>query len=475
MQTRILAFAICNYSSPLLNNIPNSETDVRAILQVLTQKYEFDDVELHVEPAATTRKKIHDKIRDFFTNALPDENILLLYAGHGQYDGHLKVAYWQPSDATHDDPCTWYELTHLISCIRASKAHHISIINDSCFSGALLVEPSRGGGINAYSNKASREALASGGLQTVSDGPNGDFSPFAKSLLSVLEENEQKEKPFALLANEVIMRFSATKNQTPMFGALTNVGHSGGSFIFKLKAKPEDIAISAKAIKEIMGNLYINQPTNILRRADELRELRNAKLAIVKNQRYAEAANVRLKEKSVLHEILDDFKSYLALLRKEYISTTNFSKSELQSALKLDNEVQQYLKRRNPQEKSSVRVVRRIKMKSDLKSIGLIVHTLSNPVTDKFAEYRNDLAKEFSIGVMNMYNLALKITGNSHNTIVEKAIANLHETLGEILVFQLGALAGNQHTLFEYLQWTNGAQSKILQWIKNPTGDDNKE
>ena len=81
------------------------------------------------------------------------------------------------------------DANELLDFIRASDAFHVSIISDSCFSGAIFQHKVRGGGINAFDAKKSRYALTSGGMENVSDGKKGHLSPFAETLVRLLEEN----------------------------------------------------------------------------------------------------------------------------------------------------------------------------------------------------------------------------------------------------------------------------------------------
>ena len=234
MSIRILGIAINDYEDFILNNISNCLNDLNEILGVLNSKYLIGDVELISKKEQTTRKYLYNKLYDYFLNCSDDDNILLIYNGHGQYNDFLQTSYWQTSDSDSNDASTWFNMYDLMNFIRISPAFHVSIISNSCFSGAIFEEPTRGGGITAIENKRSRLALTSGGIEKVSDGKQNSLSPFTETVVDVLTANNKEEFSFALFAHQVLMKFNTDRNQTPMFGPLTSVGHMGGSAIFRL-------------------------------------------------------------------------------------------------------------------------------------------------------------------------------------------------------------------------------------------------
>jgi hypothetical protein len=263
MKYKILGIAINEYDDFDLNKINNCLNDVNEIVSLLTSRYSFDEVELLSNKEQTTRKFIHNRLYDYFINSLEDENVLLIYTGHGEYNSTIKTSYWLPSDASPKDPSSWFNINDLLMYLRAAKAFHINIISDSCFSGGIFETASRGGGIDAFNKKKSRLALTSGSIEKVSDGIKGNLSPFTSNLCEVLTQNDENELSFLTLANEVITRFNSGRNQTPMFGSLANVGHEGGSLIFHLKDKNEGIKKNGFDFSEISLGLNIDIPINI--------------------------------------------------------------------------------------------------------------------------------------------------------------------------------------------------------------------
>ena len=159
---KIIGIAINDYDNAELDKIQNCRNDIETIIGLLSNKYTFDDVELITDKINTTRKALYNKLNEYFINALEDESILLVFAGHGKYNDQLQTAYWQTSDADLTDSSTWFNINDLLAFIRASKAFHVSIISDSCFSGAIYQTPTCGGGFDALNKKKSRYALTTG-------------------------------------------------------------------------------------------------------------------------------------------------------------------------------------------------------------------------------------------------------------------------------------------------------------------------
>lgn len=338
---KVLAIAITNYDDSSLDKIQNCEKDVNSIIKVLNDKYAIDDVEFISEKSKTTRKALYRKLNEYFINRLEDENVLLIYAGHGEYNEKLNTAYWQPSDSELTDPSTWLSLNEIMTFIKASKAFHIGIISDSCFSGAMFEPMKRGGGIDAFNSKKSRLGLTSGSLEKVSDGLKGKSSPFAKSLIALLDQNTQEELPFTILEANLLMQFNSDRNQTPMFGPLNDVGHEGGSFTFKLKSKQsQTIKIDDKNqfLKEKMANLFIPISKEDLSTIDDLEPIVKLKSKLVKNQKYEDAARCRDEEKILEDKIKNNSSTYI----DSFLSQMTYSKSEVTKSKELDKKISEY-------------------------------------------------------------------------------------------------------------------------------------
>ncbi len=236
---KIIAIAIDEYTNSPSKNLKNCANDINSIVQILKTDYEYDpddsEIIIYSKPEQTTLSYLYSSLNQEFFNALESDRILLIFAGHGEYNEHLETGYWVCSDSNFDDPTTWFDLNILISFFSHSNAKNIAFISDSCFSGSIFTRY-RGGGLDALS-KNSRQALTSGGLEKVSDGKENENSPFNKAMQLTLTENEQENFTFTSFCETTIERFPITKNQTPVYGSLNIKGNAGGTYIFKKKTK----------------------------------------------------------------------------------------------------------------------------------------------------------------------------------------------------------------------------------------------
>lgn len=316
IQNKILAIGISEYSDCRLNNLANPVRDINAIVAILDDNYIFDDIERLITKEDTTLSKLNEKLHSFFIDALPTENLLVLYSGHGEHNGYLDNTYWQPSDAKAEDCSTWFNISDLIKFIDKSKATHISIISDSCFSGAIFNDNYRGGGIEALNGKKSRLALTSGSIEKVKDG-TGCHSPFAETLMNLLEENMQTDLAFNELSLNLIRQFNSAIRQTPMQGSLNFVGHEGGSFIFKLKTEERSILTKNKInpyLKQEFDKLHIPISRTHLGTIESIMEITKDKKEYVSKRDYSEALKLRDREQLHIHQLISTIKDELLLI-----------------------------------------------------------------------------------------------------------------------------------------------------------------
>ncbi|ADY52453.1 peptidase C14 caspase catalytic subunit p20 [Pseudopedobacter saltans DSM 12145] len=251
---KIIAIAIDEYSDPTIKNLQNCIKDINLLIDTLSNLYEFDSFELFTKPEQTTLSFLYDELYNEFINSVDSDNILLLFAGHGEFNPNLGTTYWLCSDSKKNSVTTWFNLNDLLKFFSASPAKHIALISDSCFSGAIF-EINRGGGTVALDGKFSRQALTSGGLEKVSDGIEN--SPFNTVLIDVLKDNTSEKLSFNQLSERTILQFNQKREQTPEFGSLISSGDKGGTFFFKRKLDGSSI------IKSIQIPLEINQEVKI--------------------------------------------------------------------------------------------------------------------------------------------------------------------------------------------------------------------
>ena len=232
----LLVIAIDDYKN--YPRLYNCRRDAERFIEVLTNKYQFEEENvstLYNEDA--TEENILDVFRQLVNTIDPDDNIVVIYSGHGAYENDINEGYWIPVDAEPDSTSSFIANSYIVKYLKAIKAHHILLIVDSCFSGSLF--STREVEINTASqrldNIASRWLLTAGRMEVVSDGKPGDNSPFTDNVLYFLENNDTPSLSISKLAQQVTEAVVYNTKQTPRGEPLQDMGHRGGQFHFHQK------------------------------------------------------------------------------------------------------------------------------------------------------------------------------------------------------------------------------------------------
>src|SRR5215475_5671835 len=232
-----LLIAVQDYDHPSVNRLDYPVGDAQQVERELTSRYTF-------EPQNVTtlknpdRRTILDALDQMTEKLKPEDNLLIFYAGHGQWDEQRKQGYWLPRDASRERRADWISNSDLRDAIRGIKARHILLISDACFAGGIFLAREAFGpassAVAELDNLPSRTAMTSGALTTVPD-----RSVFVEYLLRRLKENTEERLPALELFNRlrlpVINNSPAQKDgsrPTPRYGTIFEVGDEGGDFIF---------------------------------------------------------------------------------------------------------------------------------------------------------------------------------------------------------------------------------------------------
>ncbi len=200
-----------------------------------------DHIEFPHHPATrstifNTLSDLGDKIRAHRA-ANEDEkvNVVLFYSGHGWFDKDLEQGYWIPADAGPKDYSKYVSNSTIRDFLTSFGAHHLLLVADSCFSGSLFASGStKSVKNNRLEKDPSRWGITAGRNEVVSDGKEGDNSPFARSILAELRKAENISVQD--LGSKVLEVVAADEQQTPRSESLRVPGHEGGQFVFRKKA-----------------------------------------------------------------------------------------------------------------------------------------------------------------------------------------------------------------------------------------------
>ncbi|HFE32634.1 MAG TPA: caspase family protein [Gammaproteobacteria bacterium] len=236
----------------------------RAMADVLKNRYGFDDVVL-LENA--TRREILIALNELSREVLPNDNILVYYAGHGFLDPDTRRGYWVPVDAAGTDLTTFLRNSTIRDELNtiAARGRHTLLIADSCFSGSLLRSGTRGlppavdsdRYYQKVAQKKSVQIMAAGGIEYVDDDYKASgHSPFTHFLLSELKYNDRPLLTVSELSQSVEKAVANNVQQVPESGVLQGAGDELGEFIFV------DITVSGVAPERVRVRVRQAQPVS---------------------------------------------------------------------------------------------------------------------------------------------------------------------------------------------------------------------
>lgn len=237
---RAIIFATDQYDNwpDLINPI----FDSRTIAEELKNTYGFQ-VEV-IENA--TQNEVLKKLREYIEEKKykPLDQLLIFFAGHGNYDPAFGEGYLVPKEALASDEgkTSYLSYNRLRSVVNNIPCQHIFLTMDVCFGGTFdqALASSRGGDEEVYREKSAaefitqkltyktRKFLTSGGKQYVSDGIPGQHSPFARAFIEALRSKGGKDGILTL--NEITPYVEKLKI-TPRAGEFGD-NAPGSDFVF---------------------------------------------------------------------------------------------------------------------------------------------------------------------------------------------------------------------------------------------------
>ncbi len=218
--------------------------DASEVAEVLKNEYRFNEVYTLLNENAT-RRNIIEKFEWLTKNISPEDNLLIFYAGHGQYNKSFNKGYWVPVDAKSNSIADYISNNDVKTFLGGIPSKHTLLITDACFAGDIF----RGGDTERMSfdpsdmsryykevyRKPSRLALTSGGLEEVMDAGKDNHSVFTYYLLKSLKENKNKYMDVSQLFNDFKVAVANNSDQTPILQAVKDTDDEGGMFIFVKK------------------------------------------------------------------------------------------------------------------------------------------------------------------------------------------------------------------------------------------------
>jgi hypothetical protein len=224
-------------------NLNSPVNDANGIGKVLKEKYGFETRIL----IDATRYDILSALNQMRGKLTEKDNLLIYYAGHGEYDKINQRGQWLPVDAEPDNTANWISTDAITDILNTISAKHILVVADSCYSGAMtrtaLAKLETGASeelkrkwMKVMLEKKSRTVLTSGGLEPVLDTGAEGHSIFAKAFIDALSQNDEI-LPGELLFRKIDggVRQAAERygfQQSPQYAPLRHTEHEASDFFF---------------------------------------------------------------------------------------------------------------------------------------------------------------------------------------------------------------------------------------------------
>jgi len=220
------------------NKLKNAVNDAKAIENSLRTQYKFDVFRTLYNDDAT-RVKIIKEFEWLVANVKPEDNVLIYYSGHGEYNQPLNKGYWVPVDAKEASTSRYISNSDIQTFLGGIRSKHTLLISDACFSGDIFrgktleipFEESERYYRNVH-NKMSRKAITSGGVEPVMDGGREGHSVFAYYLLKTFDYNNYAYFDASQLYENIKIPVTNNSSQEPEFHPIKDTGDEGGQFIF---------------------------------------------------------------------------------------------------------------------------------------------------------------------------------------------------------------------------------------------------
>ena len=236
------ALVIANNQYQKLDDLSTPINDADAIAEILKSKYGFAVTQLY----NVTRYEMLSAMNAMRRDLTEKDNLLIYYAGHGEYDKTNNRGHWLPVDAEHDSTANWVSTIAITDIVNATSAKHVLIVADSCYSGALtrsasteldpgMSEEVRMKWLRVIAKTRSRYVLTSGGVKPVLDDGGDGHSMFANALIKSLKENQgvlEGSKLYRQVKSLTAARAEELNvEQVPQYAKLKRTGHEYGEFL----------------------------------------------------------------------------------------------------------------------------------------------------------------------------------------------------------------------------------------------------
>lgn len=251
----LLIIGIDTYLNPEIDDLNNSVLDCKRLIDVLSNKYNFNLIAEPLFNEEATRSAIINLLHSLSYTILPEDNLVIYFAGHGKMNPSSGKGFWVPYDAK-DLASDFISNAQLKDILDDIDAKHIFLIADACFSGTFITKPrSMADADFAYEKLdklKSRYALTSGRDEIVKDGLKGKGSLFSNSLIQCLSNNDNKYLSTLEIINFVLKGVGKIAKQQPLGSHIEDLGHEGGQMIFIKSDSVNEMLLTKDQFNDLM-------------------------------------------------------------------------------------------------------------------------------------------------------------------------------------------------------------------------------
>lgn len=236
------ALIIANNRYASMDDLKTPINDAEEIATILADKFGFTVTKLYDASRYDVLTALNGLRRDLTDR----DNLLIYYAGHGEYDKINNRGHWLPVDAERDSTANWIATTVITDTLNSMSTKHVLVVADSCYSGSLtrstltqldpgMSENARNEWLRTIAATRSRYVLTSGGVMPVLDDSGNGHSVFATAFIDVLLESGgvlEGARLFQEVRDRVEVRARELNvDQVPQYSSLKQTGHEYGEFL----------------------------------------------------------------------------------------------------------------------------------------------------------------------------------------------------------------------------------------------------
>ena len=225
-----LIIGINQYNDDSIPDLVHPISDAEKLHQTLISSYNFEEGDISFLRNAT-RTDIIVSLDNLIQVVTPDDNLLIYFAGHGDWDSDKQMGYWLPSNASRSFIDEWMSNKEIVDYLKRINSRHTLLIVDAGFAGSIFKARAAFADapntIEKLYELTSRKAMTSGNLTIVPD-----ESVFSKYLIKRLIENEKAILTSDQLFSSMKMAILNNSPNIPQYGTIQNVGDQSGDFIF---------------------------------------------------------------------------------------------------------------------------------------------------------------------------------------------------------------------------------------------------